>query len=86
MAQGDQPRSQALRVLGATLRHYRERRGLSISELARQAHLDRTFVGRLERGLHDPSVVHLLRLAAVLGIHLTTLLRPLNRINPYDTA
>ena len=85
MAQGDQRRSHALRVLGDTIRYYRLRRHLTITELARRAQLDRTFVGRLERGLHDPSLLHLLRLAPILGVHLTTLLKPLNFIRPNET-
>jgi transcriptional regulator with XRE-family HTH domain len=81
MAQGDQRRFHALRVLGETIRHYRLQQRLSISELARRAQLDRTFVGRLEHGLYDPSLLHLWRLARVLRVPLTTLVEPLNMID-----
>ena len=84
MAQGDQRRIQALRVLGTTIRHYRLARGLSITELARRTGLHRTFIGHLERGVHDPSVLHLWRIAQALQVPLTALVQPLNWIPPED--
>ena len=85
MAQGDQRRSHAPRVLGETITHYRERRGLYYR--ARPAYgLHRTFVGRLERGLYDPSLLHLLRIAQGLQVPFTALVLPLNWLPPEDLA
>lgn len=84
MAQGDSRRSQALRAVGAQIRQYRQERGLSITELARRTGLHRTFIGHLERGVHDPSVLHLWRIAQALQVPLTALVQPLNWIPPED--
>ncbi|MEX0827650.1 MAG: helix-turn-helix transcriptional regulator [Haliea sp.] len=49
------------------LRRVRVLRGLSQETLAVDAEVDRTYVGRLERGLENPTVGVLDRLAKALG-------------------
>src|SRR4051812_16536625 len=53
------------------LRRWRVRRELSQENLALDAGVDRTYVGRLERGLENPTVSLLAKLAAALSIHLS---------------
>lgn len=48
------------------LRRMRVRRGLSQEALAADACVDRSYVGRLERGLENPTVGILERIAAIL--------------------
>lgn len=55
------------------LRRLRVVRGLSQEALAVDAGLDRSFVGRLERGKENPSMATLDRLAAALEVKLVDL-------------
>lgn len=56
------------------LRKERVARGLSQEALASAADLDRTYIGGLERGIENPTVAVLDRLAGALGIHVSALL------------
>ena len=53
-------------IVAHNLRRLRVRRGLSQEALAVDAGIDRTYVSRLERGLENPTVVVLDRIAAAL--------------------
>jgi transcriptional regulator with XRE-family HTH domain len=53
------------------LRRWRVEKGLSQEKLAVDAGVDRTYVGRLERKLENPTVGVLDRLAAALSIHIS---------------
>jgi len=53
-------------LVARNLRKLRVRRGLSQEVLAVDAAIDRTYVSRLERGLENPTVAVLERLAAAL--------------------
>lgn len=57
------------------LRRWRVQRDLSQEKLATDANVDRTYVGRLERGLENPTVAVLDRLAAALSIHISELFK-----------
>ncbi|MBC8792748.1 MAG: transcriptional regulator [Tagaea sp. CACIAM 22H2] len=61
-------RAQAL--VARNLRRLRVRAGLSQENLAYDAGIDRSYVGRLERGLENPSVAILEKLSKVLGVKL----------------
>lgn len=54
-------------VVGQNLRRLRLLKGLSQEGLAFEAEIDRTYVSGLERGLENPTVLVLARLAGVLG-------------------
>lgn len=56
------------RLVGQNLRRYRKAAGLSQEELAHRAHLDRTYVSGVERGIRNPTVVVLQELASVLNV------------------
>ena len=61
------------RELGVRIMQYRERRGLSITQLANQAGVDYMQVSRYERGQTVPSLETAVALARVLGISLDEL-------------
>jgi len=61
------------RAFGAALRECRLKAGVSQEKLALDAGIDRTFISLLERGLRQPTLGTLFRLAGVLGIAPATL-------------
>jgi transcriptional regulator with XRE-family HTH domain len=63
----------ALRLLGERIREARKALGLSQEELALQADIDRSFMGQVERGQRNISVMTLLRMARVLEVNLGSL-------------
>jgi transcriptional regulator with XRE-family HTH domain len=60
--------SGALRLLGERIRVARKAKGLSQEELALEAGIDRSFMGQVERGQRNVSVLTLYKLAAVIGV------------------
>ncbi|WP_349539509.1 helix-turn-helix transcriptional regulator [Bradyrhizobium sp. AS23.2] len=56
------------RLVAWNLRRHRVERGLSQEKLAVDAQIDRTYVSSLERGLENPTVSVLDKLAAALSI------------------
>ena len=61
--------------VGWNLRQYRLAKGVSQEELAHRCALDRTYISGIERGVRNPTVLVLERLAAVLGIEASDLLK-----------
>ena len=55
------------KLVGWNLRRIRVERDLSQDRLALDANVDRTYVGRLERGLENPTICILDRLARRLS-------------------
>jgi transcriptional regulator with XRE-family HTH domain len=62
--------------LALNLRRFRLARKIAQEKLALEAGVDRTFVSKIERGLGNPSLEVLLKLANRLDINLAELLRP----------
>ena len=62
------------RRVGANLRRAREELGLSQEELADRAGLHRTYVSGVERGVRNPTVTVLEKLAKALKVKPSTLL------------
>jgi transcriptional regulator with XRE-family HTH domain len=56
------------RTLGERVRLQRRLLGISQEELAFRADIDRTYISQIERGVGNPSLQVLLRLAGVLQI------------------
>lgn len=54
-------------VLGRTVRQLREDRGMAMRELAEKAGVSSSFVSQVERGIANPSVASLRRIAEALG-------------------
>jgi transcriptional regulator with XRE-family HTH domain len=56
------------RQLGLNLQRLRHQKGWSQEELAFEAELHRTYVSGIERGVRNPTVVILARIAKALGV------------------
>src|SRR4051812_38471222 len=61
---------------GARVRHLRNGRGWSQEELADRAGLHRTYIGSIERGEQNLSLVNIEKLAATLGVSLAAPFAP----------
>ena len=62
-----------LRGLGEEVRERRKRRNLSQEALAHQAGIHTNVVGRLERGVYNPTVLTLVSIAVKLDVSLSEL-------------
>lgn len=62
-----------MQTLGERIREARKATGLSQEQLALQADIDRSFMGQVERGQRNISVLTLLRMARVLDVNLGSL-------------
>lgn len=67
-------RSSVLIQLGQNVRQRRLALGLSQEDLAERAELHRTYIGGIERGERNVSLLNLVQLASALEMPLTTLL------------
>ena len=61
-------------ILGRNVKRLRQQKRLTQEQLAFEAELDLTYVGGIERGKRNPSLLVMARIAKVLGVHLTKLL------------
>lgn len=61
-------------VVGRNLKQYREAKGLSQEQLAFEADLHRTYVSGVERGVRNPTVLIVAKLAVALGVEPSKLL------------
>ena len=71
---GNMRAEQISMVCGQVLREQRLSRELSQEELALAADVDRTFVSQMERGIRQPTITTLMKLAGALGIQPSTLI------------
>lgn len=62
-----------LQRFGDQVRKLRKRKGLSQEALAFEAELDRTYVGGVERGERNISILNILKIARALGVKPTRL-------------
>ena len=67
-----------LRDLGYRIREYRQGRNWTQAELAEKCDLHRTFIGSVERGERNLSILNLRVIARVLRVSLAVLLQDLN--------
>ena len=63
-----------LRALGQRLRELRQARGWTQDQLAEKCKLHRTFIGSVERGERNVSILNLRHIARVLRVSLNDLL------------
>lgn len=63
------------RRFGEAVREERLRKNLSQERLGQLADLDRTYISGIERGLRNPSLVNLEKIARALDTNLSRLLR-----------
>ena len=61
-------RNGILAALGASVRRQRDAKGLTQEKLAEKAGLDPTYISDIERGLRNPGIVNVARLAKALGL------------------
>ncbi len=64
-----------LSALGRNVRRQREARNLTQEKLAERASLDATYISGIERGLRNPGIKNVARLAKALGLSLSELCR-----------
>ncbi len=63
----------ALRAFGLNVRKRRESRGLTQESAGEKADLDPTYISGIERGVRNPSLLSICRLAKALGISVSEL-------------
>jgi transcriptional regulator with XRE-family HTH domain len=68
----------ALTALGVAIRERRAKLGISQEDLAFRSDLDRSYVGGIERGEHNLSLVNLCRIAQALEVSASKLLGTAN--------
>lgn len=61
--------------LGARVRDLRQTKGLSQEEFADRVGIDRTYISGVERGVRNPTVQVLHRVARALGVSLSELFK-----------
>jgi transcriptional regulator with XRE-family HTH domain len=61
-------------ILGRNVRQARLQKGMSQEELAFQADMKRSYLSDLERGVRNPSIKAIGRLASALGVEPSSLL------------
>lgn len=61
-------RDHTLSAFGLNVLRRREAKGLSQEKLAEKADLDRTYISGIERGVRNPGLRSLVRLAKALGV------------------
>jgi len=66
-----------LSLLGATIRQSRQQQGLTQKVLAARTGLNPTYIGQIEQGQRNLSVLSLVQIAEALGLVVAPLLTPL---------
>ncbi|TXG83565.1 MAG: XRE family transcriptional regulator [Sphingomonadales bacterium] len=66
-------------IVGKNVRRYRQRADMTQEQLAFAAEIDLTYVGGIERGKRNPSVLVLVRIATALGTEPAELLRAVSK-------
>ena len=61
-------------IFGTNVRRVRQQRKLTQEQLAFEAEIDLTYVGGIERGKRNPSLLVMTRIAKALSVPLTKLL------------
>jgi transcriptional regulator with XRE-family HTH domain len=67
-------------AFGKVLRDQRTSSGLSQEALALESQVDRTFVSQMERGIRQPTLTTLCRLARTLNVAPSTLVARMERL------
>ena len=80
------PADPLLRTIGLTIRALRRERALSQESLAALAHIDRSYMSAIERGLRNVSVLNVARIAAALDVPVRDLLGPREVVRPGASA
>ena len=70
-----QPTDLKARAIGAVVRELRERAGHSQERLSGECGFDRTYISRVERGIINPTVIRLWKIADALKTPLSQIAR-----------
>ena len=70
------------KTIGWNVRRFRVERGLSQERLALEADIDRSYVGRIERGTENVTVAALEAIAKTLGVPVARLFAESDDTNP----
>jgi transcriptional regulator with XRE-family HTH domain len=62
-------------IVGANVRRARQRAGFTQEQVALQADIDLTYMGGIERGRRNPTIMVLARIADALGVEPAELLK-----------
>jgi len=71
----------ALQVLGRNIKETRKDKGLSQENLALEAEVDRAYVGRVERGERNVTILSLIKISGALGVSLSQLVEGVENEN-----
>jgi transcriptional regulator with XRE-family HTH domain len=74
---GDSKQGLYLKKVGSNIRQARNEKGLSQEALALAADLDRSYIGGVERGERNISILNLKKIAGALNISVSQLLKNL---------
>lgn len=66
-------------IVGRNIRRLREERGLTQEKLAVDSEIDLTYLGGIERGKRNPSLIVIARVASALGVAPAELITPLDK-------
>jgi len=66
-------KSEVLRNIGQNIRKYRKQNGWSQEDLAFECELHRTYIGAVERGEKNITILNLLKIKEKLGVRLIDL-------------
>jgi transcriptional regulator with XRE-family HTH domain len=66
-------------AFGLVLRAYRKRAGLTQEQLALAAEVERNFVSLIERGVNQPSIRVIFKLAGALGVRASAMIEEVER-------
>lgn len=66
-------------IVGKNVRRFRQRADMTQEQLAFAAEIDLTYVGGIERGKRNPSVLVLVRIARALGTEPAELLQAVSK-------
>lgn len=66
-------KSEVLRDIGRNIRQYRKQRGWSQEDLAFECEFHRTYIGAVERGEKNITILNLLKIKEQLGVRLADL-------------
>ncbi|MCG7333569.1 helix-turn-helix domain-containing protein [Salinicoccus roseus] len=66
-------KSEVLREIGKNIRQYRKQKGWSQEDLAFECKFHRTYIGAVERGEKNITILNLLKIKEQLGVRLVDL-------------
>jgi transcriptional regulator with XRE-family HTH domain len=64
-----------LKTFGTNVQKIRKQKGLSQEELAKKCRLHRTYIGGIERGERNVSLINLKKIATALGVKIDDLVK-----------